>query len=221
MLAASSIPSRFESTNPYRAAPIWISATEAIDAEGKLRPRSIAPSDETVLKLAFQRYKRSSDECEVVLQLPVDDAPGMDATQSWEELRAKAARGIVVSGEVTEMTVGLYAGIPATLLKVEPRKSNRDLPYFAYVVYPRGAVTIEGRRLCTREPGYADLPKPGDRILFIASEPIDPSGMLFRPPPELIFYQHFGRLVPSPAAERRGLVRFHSLDEIESDLIRQ
>ena len=215
-------PSRFESRNPHRAAPIWIAAEEAIGSDGTLRPGAVAPAEAMELERVLQQHERSAaspDDCHVTFASKLDDGPGNEVVQSWAHLREHAERGVVISGVVVSSRVGLYAGLPSTLLTVEPSKSNRELPYQVFLVYPRGLVRIGGKGVCTNDPGYAGLPQSGDRILFVASEPVDSEGTLFRPSAPLLFYERAGKLVPSPAALRWQLVRFRSLAEFERELI--
>jgi hypothetical protein len=209
---------RFQSLNPYRAAPLWIAAEEALTPEGTLREGAIAPAEVVSLENAFKLYERQKanldpSACGVTRGSAQDFAPGMEIAQSWDDVRERARTGVVISGVVVESKVGFYAGAPSTLLRIDAKRSNRALPYDAYLVYPRGSVIINGVRVCTYDPAYADVPAAGDRILFVASQPLDESGTLFGPPAELIFYERGERLVPSPAARRRGLVPFRALDD--------
>ena len=216
---------RFQSLNPYRAAPLWISAEDALTAEGTLREGAIAPAEEHALLRAIGQYERQktqadSSECGVTIGTAFDFAPGMEIPQSWDDVQKRANAGIVISGVVTESKIGLYAGAPATLLRIEPKRSNRALPYDAYLVYPHGSLVIRGVRVCASDPSYAEVPAVGDRILFIANQALDESGTLFGPPAELIFYERGHRFVPSPAAKSRRLVPYQALDELDRALIR-
>lgn len=221
---ARSAAPRFQSLNPYRAAPLWISAEEALTADGRLREGAIAPAEETSLLSALQQYERQKPQieasaCGVTLGPKADFAPGMESPQSWADVQERARTGVVITGTVTESKIGLYAGTPATLLRIEPKRSNRVLGYDAYLVYPHGSLTINGVRVCTSSRSYAAVPAVGDRVLFVANQALDESGTLFSPPAELVFYERNQRLVPSPAAKRRQLVPFNTLDEFTRALI--
>ena len=215
---------RFRSLNEYRAAPLWIAAEDALTPEGRLRDGAIAPAEETSLRHAFELYEREKPKldpsaCGITLGPTADFAPGMESPQSWDDVRNRARAGVVISGTVVDSKIGLWAGAPSTLLGIDAKRSNRALPWDVYLVYPRGSIVIDGVRVCISNPAYAELPQAGDRILFVAPQPLDTSGMFFAAPPELILYQRGERLVASPAAKRRGLVPFQTLDDFARALI--
>jgi hypothetical protein len=220
------LPSFYSVNNPYRGVPLWIAAEDALTPEGTLREGAIAPAEERVLANAFKHYEQQnaridSAACGITFGPKFDFAPGMHSPQSWDDLEQRARKGVVVSGEVVELRAGLFGGTPATLLRIEPAKANGPLPFEAFVVYPRGSLTINGVRVCTHDHAYTDMPAVGDRVLFIADQALDEDGLLFAPPAEMIVYERGGRLVPSPAAKSRGLVPFKRLDELTRALIAQ
>jgi hypothetical protein len=214
---------RFQSLNPHRSAPLWISAEDALTADGRSRAGVIAPAEENSLLRALAHDESKTNpqaaECGVTLGSTLDFAPGMEIPQSWDDVRKRARGGVVISGVVVESRIGLYAGAPATLLRIDPARSNRALPYDAYLLYPQGSMVINGVRVCTSDPGFAEIPVLGDRVLFVANQALDVSGTLFGPPAELIFYERAARFVPSPAAKSRALVPFKAFDELARALL--
>ena len=58
IVAVLLLAAQFQSLNPYRAAPLWISAEDALTADGKLRAGAIAPAEESSILSATSSSAR-------------------------------------------------------------------------------------------------------------------------------------------------------------------
>ena len=120
----------------------------------------------------------------------------MGSAASWEALSALVPARTVYEGRVSGTDVGLYAGVPFTVVQIEAPDHGTTRPL--YLLLPKGQLHLSGMTICTSDPNYPDVPAIGTRIAFIAGTAVDKSGTLFRVPPERIFYEAEGALVVAP-----------------------
>jgi hypothetical protein len=203
----SGIPDKFQSTNPYRASPLWISARAALD-HGTLRPGAVDANEAATLTRDIRRSESrrslssgaavSEGTCDVGYGALFDDAP-MPTARSLDDVRRQASAGSLVEGTVVDSEVGLYQGTPFTMVQVRvtPGSKARRLDT-AYLLIPKGTLSVDGIRLCTSDPRYVVLPAKGDAVLFVAGTPVDVDGTVFRIAAEHLFVWHDGSLIVSP-----------------------
>ena len=204
--AANNVPSRFASRNPFRDAPIWISAQEAISPNGSLQSNAVAPVEKRILNSEIEKPSRTrarvehidAGSCDVSFGSPYDDAPNMSPATSWAAVRERAQRGVVLRGNVAAIEAGLYAGLPFSVIRVNLSEPDENGHSAAFLLYPYAALNVDGMRICTADVGYSALPSSGDEIVFVASDAIDTGGSLYRVPPEQIIYQHGKSIVIAP-----------------------
>src|SRR5262249_27989999 len=133
-----------------------------------------------------------------------DDVP-MPGVGSLDDVRSQAETRLVVEGTVVGSEVGFYSGTPFTVVKVRVTRTNRPSPLAnAYLLIPKGTLSVEGVTLSTSDPRYTAVPSNGDAILFLAGEAVDSDGTLFRVPAEHIFVAHDGVVVVAPRLRRSG-----------------
>lgn len=214
---APPIPESFTSRNHYRSAPAWVSARTALDESGKLRPKAVPDGEHTRLTVMADDARRraasaasvekATGDCDVIFGNPMDEAPDMGASLSWDEIAKRAERGQYYGGTVVGTEVGLYSGIPFTVLQVRVEKSTaQSAPSYVYVLYPNGSMIIQSTRYCTKPFGYAASAAKGDRLFFVARETVDDDGVLFRVAPDRLFVQHGSDLLAPPRLKRDPVV---------------
>jgi hypothetical protein len=218
---STEIPHRFESTNPSRVAPVWVSTSEAVAADGRLRTEAVTPSERRALELsgekAMQRVQAhgvaTTEQCALTVATVEEGAPDMGTITSWAELVRIAESRTLYEGRVAGASAGLYAGLPFTVVQVE--LSRKREARVVYLLFPKGQVRVNGVTLCTSDPEFAELPEVGSRIAFFAGEAVDKSGALYRVPAERIFYERSADVVVAPRfAADPAFKEFRSLSEL-------
>jgi hypothetical protein len=204
--AAPPIPSSFQSANAYASEPVWVSSKDVLDSTGTLRTEALSQSRAHIidLSLANERDRRARiaqragtlavDDCDVRFGAPVDDAPTLGGTPTWDLIVKSAAPYYV--GTVTAEDEGLYSGIPFTVYQVRvTRTSAPASPEYVYLLYPRGSFKYKSARICTAPAGFADAPSISDRVFFVTNEAVDSAGILFRIGADRLFVEHGGKLL--------------------------
>ncbi|MEK6373147.1 MAG: hypothetical protein AABO58_10665 [Acidobacteriota bacterium] len=208
------IPDKFWSTNPYRTAPLWISARAALDHE-TLRSGALAEHEAAQLRNHLRQMEGrrssaagatvSSGKCDVTFGALLDDAP-MPSAATLDDVRRYASTQPLVEGTVVGSDVGLYAGTPFTVVQIRVTRTSKSRGGdTAYLLIPKGTLTVEGVALCTSDPRYSEVPANGDTVLFVAGLPANPDGTLFRLPAEHLFVWHGGALVVVPRLRAWGM----------------
>lgn len=221
---AAGIPAEFLGKNPSRSAPIWVSATVAIAADGNLISEKVAPAEHQhlarMLEKATQRVEskdaNAQPVCDVTIaQYSAEGPDNIGISASWEDLAALTARSSgMYEGTVTATDVGLHDGIPFTVARLELVSSR-----VVYVLFPLARVRMNGITLCTADPSFAGLPPIGARLMFIAGPPIDKAGKLYRVAGEHLFYEIDTVLVAPPRfAHDKAFAEVHSLESLKSRL---
>jgi hypothetical protein len=215
----TTIPRYFEPR--FGGEPVWIAATEAISASGTLRPDVRRPAYLKTPALAQREARPNVDaadaaaSCDVTFGAYFDEGPDDGVVTSLAQLTELAATRLVTSGSVTASEVGLYNGIPFTILQIDvdskDTSGNR-----VYLMYPRGRLRFDGVTFCNESTLSAELPAIGDHIVFVASAPVDSAGTLFNTP--LVLYEHDAALVPPPGLRLEADSRRQSLRTIAAHL---
>jgi len=217
-------PPVFHSRNPRVPTPIWVSAEEALDSSGRIRPGTVRSGEAYQLHRIIDALPpdweldtapAASPRCEYTFGALVDDAPNMSSPPDWENLANRAATGKVFFGRVTGTRVGLYHGTPFTVVTVRARQATSETePVTVHVLYPKGSLLIEGRRICTDDSRYTAAPHVGEEIVFVATNSVSSEGSLYRVPAEQVFFERGGRLVIPRGLRRDPHVR--SLGSLEA-----
>jgi hypothetical protein len=216
---AAGMPGRFESINPSRQAPVWIGAKEALAADGTLRDAAVSGSEQRALRGSLEKARervpshtlpQASSQCGVTVARVEEGVSDMGSAASWEALAALLSTRTVYEGRVTGTDVGLYAGVPFTVVQLEA--TGGGVARYLYLLLPKGELRINGMRVCTSDPNYPEVPGVGTKIAFIAGTAVDKTGVLFRVPPERIFYETEGALVVAPRfRDEPAFKRYRSL----------
>jgi hypothetical protein len=210
------IPEKFSSKNPYRIAPVWISGRAALE-HGSLRPGSLADHEASYLREQLRQTPspaasrsepagaEASGPCEVTFGALFDDVP-MPSSKTLDDVRRYASSQSLVEGIVVASEVGFYSGTPFTLTQVRvTRASKSDNIQTAYLLLPKGTLSIEGQTVCTSDPRYGAVPANGDTVLFVTGPPVDVDGTLFRIPSEHLFVWHRDVLIVPARLATSGL----------------
>lgn len=210
VFAEDQIPPRF--VFPIYEDPIWIAASEAISAEGKVSPEVLRSSglDHLERRRAWLKEQRARDaaeghssessitaDCDAILGGMTEFSGGW-TVRSLAELMEEAATRTVITGVVTASAVGFHGGMPHTILAIRTDSPAADR--VVYMLYPNGRLHYEGMTVCNQDPGYALPPSVGDAITFVATdEPFDSTRTLYVTNGSWIFYEHAGKVVASLA----------------------
>ena len=207
-------PDLLRSTNPYRRAPLWVSASAAVTDEGKLASDRFESYELRLLERAREagRPRASADDPSSRMQCFGESPTEMPAPSG--SLNALAKANAIVEGEITARTVGFFEGRPAALLSVRvDRTAQREgtfaIPTEVLVYFPEADFTVGGESHCIRPATHPARPRTGDRILVFASAgPVDTTGRLLyvQASKHLIFETGDGRLLP-PVALRDELAK--------------
>lgn len=134
-----------------------------------------------------------------------DDHDGFPVA-TLAELKTVAAARMVFTGVVTATAAGWHAGMPHTVIRIA------DGDRIVYLLYPVGRLRHEDMIVCNSDPEYSEVPYPGDRIIFVASRPIDASEALFVTSGSWILYDRAGKLVTGPELKDDAALRgVHSI----------
>jgi len=200
------IPISFQSINPNASQPVWVAARNVVDSTGTLRPDALPPDRARVIEvsLSSERDRRARaahaassaavDDCDVRFAAPMDDAPSLGGTPTWDLIVKTCAPYYV--GTVMAEEEGVYSGIPFTVYQVQvSRTSAPSAPRYVYLLYPRGSFKYKSARICTAPAGFADGPSISDRVFFVTNEAVDTGGVLFRVGADRLFVEHGGKLL--------------------------
>jgi hypothetical protein len=194
----------------FGGAPIWIAATEAITEEGTLRA-DIQRPEGLKNRIAQSRERpRPSATCDVQYGHFFDEAPD-DFPLTLEVLNEVLATRSVISGTVTASAVGIHNVVPYTILQIDLDSSKR-----VYLMYPRGRLHFDGITFCHEDDFFSEPPSIGDPIVFIASDPIDGTGVLFVT--SWIVHEHDGELLITQHLQLEWKARPKSVGEFAKAL---
>lgn len=219
-VAESAVRGRF--SFKWDGAPIWISAGEALNPDGSVRPGVLDEfqRDELQRRRELLRAQRRSGistqdvrDCDVefVGYLAEGGDPGVE---TFEALRELAMERTVISGTVAGSDVGIHYGMPHTVLRIESDSAGT-----IYVIVPYGQLRLDGMTVCNADPLYSEPAAVGDAITVIVSKPLDETGALYWPAGSSILYEHEGVLVAAPfLRDDPALHRFTSLEALTAAL---
>jgi hypothetical protein len=218
----SLIPRRFVRD---RGQTIWVSATEALNEDGRVREGVMHELERRELRhrrdMLLERRQRglSTDgdpDCEVRFIGYVSQGGGIDPdVDTFAELRDLAASRTVITGTVTASAVGVHFGMPHTVLRIDSDSAGA-IP----LIYPHGRLRMDGMMVCNADPMYSEPPATGDAITVILPRPLDDTGTLYWPPGSSILYEHEGVIVAAPYLRNDlAIQQFKALDQITPALL--
>jgi hypothetical protein len=210
---APTIPRYFEFR--YGRELLWISATEAITAEGTLRPDvpRAAHLDHSIAR--WKEQHAGPQPCDITFGHSFTEGPDDGVIQSVEVLDEVVATRTVIDGTVSASTVGMHDGQPYMILQIDvPSKNGRSEP--VYLMYPKGRLQFEGITFCKDDELFSGLPAAGDPIVFITSYPLDARGTLYQT--TWVVYEHDGQVVGSAQLELEAEARPRSVREFAARL---
>lgn len=202
---AAGIPDRFLWRH---GEPIWIAASEAVSNEGRLNAGIMRPGDYEMLRdfrdreMKTPRERRArtdaAEQCDVTFTELLSDGSEVFEARSLVELVQVAATRSVIDGAVTASAVGLHGGVPYTVLQVETNSPEAPAP-LVYLLFSKGRMTFDGMTICNDDASFGAVPAIGDAIVFVASEPFDSTGTLFKAAGSWVITEREGAVVAGPA----------------------
>lgn len=205
-IATSGIPESFRSENTYRVPPLWVSAASALDSNHEVRSGVMEDRELRMVQgqvnVARERARVSamdtthgtaSDDCDVRFAPPVDSIRDFIAPRNFSELASQAANHKVIDGVVTDVAVGFYGAIPATVVKVTTKTSQPQ-----YLLLMTGRIAVSGINVCTFATGFSTLPAIGDHALAVVGAAADDKSTLYAVPGERLFMERAGHLFSPP-----------------------
>lgn len=204
------IPATFTRPNSASRPPLWISARAALDEHQTLRAGALEPYQQKIIQrqIARRASQAASNDCSVRFGAPLDYLPPDDPA-TWAAVRQAAPTHTVVDGTVTATDVGFFAGIPATVVEVQPEGRS---PVFLLLM--TGSVTVEGANVCTVAADIASTPAVGDRVVALLGKPLDKEASLYHTSGGRLFVEHDGHLQLPPHVARDAAKDARTLDDV-------
>jgi hypothetical protein len=215
------------SSHTQQSAPIWVSATRAVDANHNIDwdflGEAAASRYETVL-LREQASTRDGgkyrepksgipDHNQECLNLADSIAPmsGLTSGQtSTESLIQDSA--VVFHGEITAIDYGFFTGRPGSLLRIETQGQSKayhrvdPFPY-AYVYFFNGTFDVGDTTYCNQHSLFPYTPQIGDSITVISGlGGLGEDGRVFVAD-GFIFFTNDHRILPSPEMEESAALK--------------
>lgn len=185
------IPDVIRDPNQPQIAPIWVSASAALDSTGKLR-------NDYLWQVQYQwdqmseRGQIAKEGCLAQGPVYVDPLPHQVPVKSLAKLADFSLA--IVKGTIADSEPGFYLWSAGVLLRLEPVEvisgeiTANDAPLFLY--YPTAKFSIGSYSFCKVDPRASYEPSPGDQILaFVRTGATGPERRLIGPMPEDIFVQ--------------------------------
>ena len=213
------IPDRFVFRRSTDA--IWTSESAALASDGRIHPGVVSSEwrKERVWRRGAQARGRGAapapDACTVEFFGLTDDHDGFTVA-TLAELQAVASTRSLYTGVVTASRVGWHAGMPFTVLRIAS-----DAHRVVYLLYPFGRLRLDDMIVCNADPEYADMPRAGDRIAFVASRPIDSTEALFATSGSWILYERAGKVVTSPDLRDDAALQTFATLRVITEYLRQ
>ena len=161
---------RARSSSPI---PVWVSAREAFNSDGELRPELFSGADLSLLNKHLRR-NAGSDCIEYLGAPPLEDFTSKD---SLDAIISSALT--IIEGRVVTTDVGFYNGVPGTLVVLSVGETYKALgrvaakgPIDLFV----GEATIPTRTgsICSKTFSHVPTPRIGDDVVVFASiDPLD------------------------------------------------
>jgi hypothetical protein len=157
--------------------PLWVSAAEAIDGKGDLRPEKL--SADRRARFEKNRLANATGECKQFIGRPPET---YRSTATIDDLVGNALT--IVSGDVVAAEQGFYAGEAGTLLalkvterlKTFGRTGIRDR---AFVFIAEARISTQRGTICASTFSQTPTPQVGDRIMvFGYFDPVDREGLV-------------------------------------------
>jgi len=224
--ASSGIPDSFRSENTYRVPPLWVSAASALDSQREVRSGVMEDRELRMVQgqvnAARERARVSAmastagrvpDECDVRFAPPVDSIRDFVPPRNFSELAAQAANHAVIDGVVTDVAVGFYGAIPATVVKVLT-KGNRP----QYLLLMTGRITVSGMNVCSYATGFSTVPAIGDHAIAVVGSAADDTATLYPVPGERLFVERAGHLFTPPNLGDSNSSGLKSLEDVRQTL---
>jgi hypothetical protein len=206
--ASPAMPNQLHSV-VSEALPVWVSAEEAIDAEGNLVASKVGEHSVLMLRdLNTMRQRRGSDRaalstdgCAGYLALPTPEHYRRNAT--FRDLTTEASA--VLNGRVVARDEGFFRGIPASLVRISVSTVFRQSPDFTtpsqdvYLIYPYANLRVNGSMHCTRARLPFE-PMAGDRVLIFKYLPsASPDAIVIEADANReVVFENKGRLILPP-----------------------
>jgi hypothetical protein len=217
------IPGRFMPKGDGQ--PIWVSAREALSADGSVRQGVLHELQLRDLhsrrdRLLARRQRGISTEvdstCDVQFIGYTSQGDGFDPNvKTFAELRDLAATRPVIRGTVIASAVGIHFGMPHTVLRVDTPSAG-----VVHLLYPHGRIRMNGMMVCNEDPYYSEVPSIGDAITVVLPQPFDEMETLYWPPGSSIFYEHEGGVVAAPYLRNDPAIQqFKSLAQLTPALL--
>jgi hypothetical protein len=193
--------------------PLWVSAAEAIDEKGELRPGKL--SADRRARFDKHRLANAAGDCKQFMGRPPET---YRPTASLEDLVGNALT--IISGDVVATEQGFYAGQAGTLLAVKVterlktfgRTGIRDR---AFIFVAEARISTSQGAICASTFSKMPLPQVGDRIVvFGYFDPVDREGLVL--PADLrqqVIVEHDDRL-HLPMTARAGVNNLRELTDV-------
>ena len=243
--AFAEIPNLLRPRSSPDAPPVWVSERSAVTQEGYFRWELFSEISKGILTSYLENQERErgrstspgNSPAQSLLQSPnrrVDcqaffsrPEPHYLESKRHDSLKELAENSLlIVTGRVSEITQGFYAGFPTSLITIEdPKFLKRPVEFtattVAYVSFPHAAISAGGHSFCTHESSFPDRPESGDRLLMFAYEINERTDPLILEPfaSGLILERPFSGLeISDDLHDDLLLSSLRRMDEVESQL---
>jgi len=218
---ATDVPARFEARLGSR--PVWV-ARERTTATEALRRGELTETQIENIRSRMESTSRwratthgASDDGRCAALFAGYIADGGDdnfAVGSLSALREVAPSRTVMAGRVVAVRPGFHNGQPFSVIAID-----RPAASTVYLLYPYARVEVDGSLICNADPSFADLPRLGEPIAFVASAPFDATQRLYYVRGDRIFYERDSAVVSAPAlAMDPDLLNVRSLGQLLEQL---
>jgi hypothetical protein len=155
---AQPVPSKI---GEWNGRPAWISATDAVNAEGHLRASAFETHD---YEAHVRRAQKNRDGCQVYTGVTPDHfLPAGSLTDLTTNAKA------IVVGTVAAMAQGFHYGLPGSLLRLSDVSYLKgEAPSETFFFYPYARIETADGFVCARPHATLTEPRIGDRfIVFV------------------------------------------------------
>jgi len=158
-------------------------------------------------------HNKVSDDCDVRFAPPVDSIRDFVPPRTLPELAEQAARHRVIDGLVTDVAVGFYGAIPATVVKVLTKGNQSQ-----YLLLMTGRISVGGIHVCTYATGFSTVPAIGDHAIAVVGTAADDKSLLYPVPGERLFLERNGHLFTPPTLGDLNSSSLKSLQDVRETL---
>lgn len=197
---AAEVPDRIPDPAGAEDRPIWMSHSEAVDAEGMLRGDQFEPIHRGIIEDRVEDSRKAractgaaeetdAESCQSYTYVPPHPV-ALDLT--FETLLDHAELALV--GTVEDRKQGFYRGYANSLLEVRVEKVLKAPPDLQgigrlYTTFPHVEMKVSGEMLCMRSDRYPQAPIPGKRIMIFTNNIPDREPLIAAPSSEVIFFE--------------------------------